>query len=306
MKSITTLLWAFAFLLTASSAEVKAQDIFATADSMFAAAAYNAASLECERVVFQHPGNGPVIAEALLRKTECLKKEKKFEKIPALLYRTEGFSLSDSLRQEIYLQQAIGYYFTDRFEQAEKRILPVFNLDTYNQNTRMIAGMLYALCLNEQARWSQAHMFLKDEIRKNPSLADNEKALLTASLDSLYNPDAFPKMKSIRKAKTLSLLFPGAGQAYNGDYGRGLLNLLLVSGSAGFGVYNVLATNYVTAATAGVYLFLYFYLGGANQSNWTVPVKNYKKKNAYNEKLKAYIHFLPEHYINAANTHDKN
>ena len=130
-------------------------------------------------------------------------------------------------------------------------------------------------------------------MESSPSSENNKiftienKLVLKQTLDSIYEPSLQPTLRSIKKAKTLSLIFPGLGQAYNGDYRKGILNLLLTGGSATFGVYNVLQANYITAATAGVYLFLYFYLGGANQSSYNVPTKNYIKKRKYNDQLKS-------------------
>lgn len=305
MKYITIYLWGFVSLLTASSAELRAQEFFAAADQLYAQGYYAAASLEYERVVFEQPGNETIICLALLRKTECLKKEEKFEQIGSLLSRLDDFSLSDSIRQEIYFQKALGYFIADKFEQAEKNILPVFNLEPYHNETRVSSALLYTFSLHEQGKWMQAHAFLRRWIQTEQQVKLPEQENILQALDSLYDPDALPRLKSIRKAKTLSLIFPGAGQAYNGNFGKGFVNLLLVSGSAGFCAYNILASNYVTAATAGVYLFLYFYFGGANQSNWLVPEKNYKKKKTYNEGLKQYLsHITPVLLRQSPSTHE--
>lgn len=288
MKSNITYLLVCIFLLTAFSAKAQ-RETFTTADSLLSMGRYGEASLELERICFENRLDQSLVVSAVFKKVECLKLQQKYQQIPNLLSRLDELQPDDSLQQEIRLQKALGYYLSDQFEKAEKSILPVFNLSIYNTQTWQLAATVYVLSLNEQGKWSQAHQFLNGLLKSDTSLSEENERRMKIAIDSLYNPENIPKMKSIRKARTLSLIFPGAGQAYNGNFGKGFVNLLLVSGSAGFTVYNVLQTNYITAATAGVYLFLYFYFGGANQSNWLVPVKNQRKKAAFNQQLKAQV-----------------
>ncbi|MBK7964994.1 MAG: hypothetical protein IPK10_06710 [Bacteroidetes bacterium] len=274
--------------MTVSSTKAHSQAL-ESADSLFAIQQYDLAAVMYERAVYERPNDVHFLATTLLSKTNCLKAQEKFEQIGSLLSRIDLNKISDSLKQEIYFQKALGYYLSDRFDDAEKNILPSFNLETFNTKTQLNSVLLYAFILDEQGKWSQAHQVMNDYIRNQTQLPSLEKERLTQSLDSLYATDQHHKLKSIKKAKTLSLIFPGMGQAYNGNYGKGFLNFLLTGGSATFGVYNVLQANYITAATAGVYLFLYFYLGGANQSSYIVPTKNYTKKRKYNDRLKLEI-----------------
>ncbi|MBK7681436.1 MAG: hypothetical protein IPJ26_02705 [Bacteroidetes bacterium] len=257
------------------------------ADSLFAIQQYDQASLMYERAIYERPGDALFFATTLLSKANCLKAQQKFEQIGSLLSRIDLSVLSDSLKQEIYFQKALGYYLSDNFELAEKNILPSFNLESFHTNTQLNSVLLYTFILDELGKWNQAHQVMSDYIQNNKMFTTENKIVLKQTLDSIYNPSLQPTLRSIKKAKTLSLIFPGLGQAYNGDYKKGILNLLLTGGSATFGVYNVLQANYITAATAGVYLFLYFYLGGANQSSYNVPTKNYIKKRKYNDQLKS-------------------
>ncbi|MEP7265578.1 MAG: hypothetical protein ABI772_13815, partial [Bacteroidota bacterium] len=93
-------------------------------------------------------------------------------------------------------------------------------------------------------------------------------------------------------ARTLSLLFPGLGQLYNGDAGKAALSFTFVSLSGLYIAYNIINTTYLTAATSGAYLFMYFYFGGANQTNVLVPQKNYQKKTVYNNYLRSSLVML--------------
>jgi hypothetical protein len=278
--------WACMFLLTVFSTKAFTQTR-ETADSLFAIQQFDQASLMYERAIYERPGDALFLATTLLSKANCLKAQQKFEQIGSLLSRIDLSVLSDSLKQEIYFQKALGYYLSDNFELAEKNILPSFNLESFHTNTQLNSVLLYTFILDELGKWNQAHQVMSDYIQNNKMFTTENKIVLKQTLDSIYNPSLQPTLRSIKKAKTLSLIFPGLGQAYNGDYKKGILNLLLTGGSATFGVYNVLQANYITAATAGVYLFLYFYLGGANQSSYNVPTKNYIKKRKYNDQLKS-------------------
>lgn len=288
MRYIITSWWACMFLLTASFTKAQSQALEA-ADSLFAIQQYEFASLLYERALYERPTDAVFLATTLLAKTACLKAENKFEQIGSLLARINVEQVSDSLKQEIYFQKALGYYLSDKFELAEKHILPSFNLENFNTKTQLNSVLLYTFILDELGKWNQAQQVMGDFVRNNQFISSIEKESLIQTIDSIYDTSNHPKLKSIKKAKTLSLIFPGLGQAYNGNYGKGFLNLLLTGGSATFGVYNVLQTNYITAGAAGVYLFLYFYLGGANQSSYLVPTKNYIKKRNYNDQLKMEI-----------------
>jgi hypothetical protein len=286
MKYSITSGWACMFLLTVFSTKAFTQTL-ESADSLFAIQQFDQASLMYERAIYERPGDLIFLATTLLSKTNCLKAQQKFEQIGSLLSRIELSSLSDSIKQEIYFQKGLGYYLSDNFELAEKNISPSFNLESFNTNTQLNSVLLYTFILDELGKWNQAHQVMNDYIQNNKIFTIENKLVLKQTLDSIYEPSLQPTLRSIKKAKTLSLIFPGLGQAYNGDYRKGILNLLLTGGSATFGVYNVLQANYITAATAGVYLFLYFYLGGANQSSYNVPTKNYIKKRKYNDQLKS-------------------
>jgi hypothetical protein len=284
MRYIITSGWVCMFLLTVFSTKAQTLEL---ADSLFATQQFDQASLMYERAIYERPGDAQFLATTLLSKTNCLKAQQKYEQIGSLLSRIELPTLSDSLKQEIYFQKALGYYLSDNFELAEKNILPSFNLESFNTNTELNSVLLYTFILDELGKWNQAHQVMSDYIKNNKIFTTENKLELKQALDSIYDPSLQPKLRSIKKAKTLSLIFPGLGQAYNGNYRKGILNLLLTGGSATFGVYNVLQANYITAATAGVYLFLYFYFGGANQSGYNVPTKNYLKKRKYNDRVKS-------------------
>ncbi len=294
MRSYTILLLVFAF--QSISISVKSQS-FSIVDSLVLEKKYEEASLACEELVFRHREDSEVMAELLLMKCKFLEQTGKYAQIPPLLARLDGIRLNDTLKAKVYLEKGLGYYLSDNFEMAEKSVLPVFNIEYVPKDVLVSGAILYAMALGESGKWTEAGAFLSNFIHNDLQAEEKLKQELMYQVATLYSEEKIPEMKSIRKAKVLSLIVPGLGQAYNGDYGKGLLNLLLVSGSGTWITWNVLNSTYLTAATAGVYVFLYFYFGGANQSSWLVPAKNNKKKILFNNDLRPALSHLGERML---------
>ena len=268
----------------------------ALADSLLRLGYLNEASLKYEEVLYGNPDNTLLKCEVLLHKTQCLKEQGLFDRIVPLLRRIPIDELPDSLKFAVYYEKSISSFLTEQFEQAEQYILPVFNLEI-NSVQYHAACILQSLVLNEQGRWMEAASLLNNVINTDTMLSANEKSDAVTMINELYNPSKIPVIRSIKKARTLSLLFPGLGQFYNGNTGTGLLSLGFVSLSGLYIAYNIINTTYLTAATSGVYLFLYFYFGGANQSSVLVPKKNTEKKSAYNNYLRKGLLTLNSNYF---------
>lgn len=294
MRSYTILLLVFAFQSISTSGKSQS---FPIVDSLVLEKRYEEASLACEELVFRHRENSELMAELLLMKCKLLEQTGKYAQIPPLLARLDGVRMNDTLKARVYLERGLGYYLSDNFEMAEKSVLPVFNIEYVTKDALVSGAILYAMALGESEKWSEAAAFLSSFINNDLQADQKLKQELMYQVTALYSEEKIPEMKSIRKAKVLSLIMPGLGQAYNGDYGKGLLNLLLVSGSGTWITWNVLNSTYLTAATAGVYVFLYFYFGGANQSSWLVPVKNNKKKILFNNELRPALSHLGERML---------
>lgn len=258
------------------------------ADSLLRLGYFNEASLKYEEVIYQNPANVLLHYEVLMHKTQCLKEQGLYDRIVPLLRRIKIDDLQDSLKFAVYYEKSMASYLTEQFEQAEQYILPVFNLNM-SKDQFYASRILQSLVLNEQGRWMEAAAILQNVITTDSTLSTDEKSTAVTLINELYHPGKVPVMRSIRKARTLSLLLPGLGQFYNGNTGTGLLSLGFVSLSGLYIAYNIINTTYITAATSGVYLFLYFYFGGANQSSVLVPAKNQIKKTNYNNYLKKSI-----------------
>jgi hypothetical protein len=256
-----------------------------TADSLLSAGALQEASLMFELIIYENPGNDSLIFQTLLHKTECLKVQGLYDRIEPLLRRIDVNSLDDSSKFVVQYEKGLGLYLAEDFYSAEKFILPMFNINISTDQLHA-SKILYSLILNEMGRWKEASVMLNETISADLTLTMEEKQRGLSMVNDIYNSKKMPNLKSIKKARTLSLLFPGLGQLYNGNTGTAALSFSFVSLSGLYIAYNIINTTYLTAATSGVYLFLYFYLGGANQSSVLVPQKNYIKKTKYNNYLR--------------------
>ena len=78
MKLITTYQWAFVFLLISSFSKGQGE-FFIKADSLLNAGLLAEASLQFDYVIYSQHGNTEILTLALLRKTECLKQQKRFD-----------------------------------------------------------------------------------------------------------------------------------------------------------------------------------------------------------------------------------
>ena len=284
MKFITTLVWVCTFLFSAFSA--KGQSPFAEADRWMNEGLFEQAAVAYEYVLYQNQTDTIVFIEGIFKKLNCLKKQQNYAAIPSLLHRISNFSLNDSVQFYYYYERSLAYYLSGNFKEAAQSLLPVFNINLPNPDSHRAAIMLYAFTLNELTQWRDCRTMLKDYINSQNTSSQSSKDSLLHMIDASYADDEIPKLKSLKKAHVLSLLFPGLGQAYNGDYAKGLLSLSLTGASAAYIAYNIINTTYITAGTAGVYLFLYFYYGGVNQHLKLVPQKNAVKKSKYNNHLK--------------------
>ena len=122
-------------------------------------------------------------------------------------------------------------------------------------------------------------------IKRIPCIDEAKKAELTEEINAVYSTKNIPKEKSLKKARVLSTLFPGAGQTYLGKVGRGALNLSLVALSGVFVYANILQEVYLAAAS-GVYLTEAFYIGNINQNTRICKIRNDKKSISANNNIR--------------------
>jgi hypothetical protein len=186
---------------------------------------------------------------------------------------------------------ALNLYLSNYYHDAEKYCsknysLPINTLDYRN------SILLHGFILNELNIYkSAAEKFI--EFNNNLNLITVQKDSLNNLITNYYAVKQVPHLKSLKKAIRLSKFIPGAGLFYAGEPGKAFANIGLQLFALGFTGANVYFTNYITAATSGIFLIKSFYTGGINQLNDIVPQKNFYHTRKYNDNFKIqYLHLL--------------
>lgn len=121
---------------------------------------------------------------------------------------------NDSLKFYVKYQIALNYYLNDDFISAKSEVISLHYL--LKDSTYIYRSYpLFSLILNELYEWEKAKQIL---ISYNNFKYKNDTLTLkniNNFIDSLYNKNHLPKIKSIDKAIALSTFFPGLGQMYS-------------------------------------------------------------------------------------------
>jgi tetratricopeptide (TPR) repeat protein len=266
------------FLTRAQSYSVR------TADSLYASGDYETAATAYERVYFFSKIEAEKI-QALINRSYCFKNlGRNFEAYKGLA-RINSFNLSDSLRCVANYELALNLYLGSYFADAEKFCARNAGIPI-NSKEYVRTVLLHAFVLNELNNYEQAELRLRDYCTQ-ADLAPSDKDSLLKFVSSYYAKKNIPKLKSLRKARRLSKCLPGAGLFYAGKPGKALLNIGFQLAALGYTGANVYFGNYITAATAGVFMIRSFYTGGVNQLNEVIPKRNYYKTRKFNDTFKS-------------------
>ena len=270
--------WCFANAQDSLSRELQAQKYLQKAHQLFKSQQLTQAQLTYERVVFLTK-NKALQNEALLYKTYCHKQLKQFSAAQATIERAEVLPQQDSANYLLLYEAALTAYLAQEYKQSLKF---VDILKTTVQDSSQVKGITFLeiLALNETYQWGKAKQLCAQYIRDHQ---------LTQDINELYGFVGKKTFKSIKKAKTLSWIFPGAGQMYAGSVGRGISSSVLTLGALAFGVFSAINGYYVSSFFTGLGLGRTFYTGGRRHAAYQVQQRNLKKIAAYHQKIKAFI-----------------
>ncbi len=137
-------------------------------------------------------------------------------------------------------------------------------------------------------------IFIQNELEnfeecKSSLIEEDLRLKCNSKADSLL-PIKINRKDPIR-ASHLSAFFPGAGQIYTGNFGKGLLSFGLTAGFAAFGVFNFIDGYYAMSVVSGLFPALKFYSGGKRlaenlaekqNSKKTMELKQLYRKHIYN------------------------
>lgn len=270
---------------------IKGQSVsFVEADSLFKNKNYELAATSYERIYFFSNNNTDRIT-ALINRSTCFKNLNKNHEAYNSLVRILNYDVSDSIKCYANYQLALNLFLSNYYNDAEKycaknRSIPVNSVD-YKHSV-----LLHGFVLNELKLYDKAKLkFIEySEICNADSLSRTQLKNLVLSS---YQNEKLPKLKSLKKARRLSKILPGAGLFYAGKPGKALANIGFQLFAVGYTGINIYFYNYVTSATAGLFLIRSFYTGGVNQLNDVIPEVNHKRSKKFNNNFKtAYFQLL--------------
>ena len=207
---------------------------------------YNAAITEYKRFLFFHPDDARV-GEVYYNIGLAYREQGLWaEAITAL--RTATYLATDSeTKSEYQLELAVTLIAAQNYDLARLELIKV-TMRTPSALLYRRALFLESVAYIYQFRWEDA----SESLRKYTT---DEK------LDALLEAATDMPQKSIKIARVLSTILPGAGQVYVGDW-RGGLNALVLNGVLGFlTVDAVLDGYYIDAALWGGLIFWRYYRG---------------------------------------------
>ena len=255
------------------------------ADSLFGIGHYYEAGNYYQKAAWYSSGKNKITL--LLKKVDCLKQEGKFAEAEQLISRNST-DLSDSLLHDLLKQGALCAYLAGDCPKAESYLVTL-GYRLLDKKLMEDTGILYALVLNEEGRWSEAKEKLLAQINYGAPFDSVAQRRWVAAVEDLYAEKNYPHLKNPRKARILSHFIPGAGQMYAGKFweGAGSLGLnLVILGAAAAGVYY---HYYFSSLVLGNFFFGKFYLGNIERAEFLVNQRNYLLKKKFNSGLKSGI-----------------
>lgn len=248
------------------------------ANRLFEQQQYTQAQLLYERVVFLSKVK-TMTNEALLRKAYCHKNLQQFALAQETIERAELLPQQDSINYLLLYEASLNAYLAKQYTETLKFVEIIKN--TVKDTNKVQSVMfLEILALNETYQWDKAKQLCAQYIQLHQA---------SQNIEELYGFVDKKPFKSIKKAKTLSWIFPGAGQMYAGVFWRGVSSSVLTLGSLTFGVFSVLNGYYVSGVLTGLGMGRTFYTGGRRHAAYQTQRHNLKKITRYHQKIKTFL-----------------
>lgn len=203
---------------------------------------------------------------------DCSYITKKYEEA-ASYYELSYFTTeNDTLRNNYLLKKVSCYLIMQQYDYAQ---IELFNLtDNINDDQKRESNQLEAIML-----------FAKNDFE------ESEKKFKSLSKDSTIVDNLFRKNEKVskispRKARIMSIILPGLGQIYVGDYKNGINSFLLTAGLFTLGVRSALVNGPLDAIISTIPWFQRYYQGGFNKAEIIAKAKIQEKRyKIYNELL---------------------
>lgn len=251
------------------------------ADESYSYGQFNDAAIAYERAIYLgFSGNKTGILK--LKKADCYKQLKNFQKALRELETIFLPSMPDSIQNTVIYQKALCHYLNHNSQEAESWIQQLPS-EFRSSEIRVLEILIYADLL----QWEKARDQTIFLIGKFNSGTSRDSLMMVCK--QIFNHKHQPKIKREKTAAMLSTFFPGAGQVYTGNVGRGVLAFSFTAGSIGIAALEVMNGFYITGYVVGLGFFQKFYFGGIEQSRRLAIERNSRKVEKYNASIKKLV-----------------
>ncbi len=263
------------------SIKASAQDAVATlhyADFLFDQKQYESALLSYQRVLFFNPGN--VNTDCYIRMADCYSAIDSLHKSNAC-YDLAYFSTeNDSIKDALLFKRIENLIILKEYKIALQDIYAV----EISSATEQRKADFYQACI---------HYGLND-------FAGSEH-YFSILFDSTQAPDLYMRYKKILKelrhvnnlnpnaAMIMSIIIPGTGQFYAGDFKNGLNSITVTSLFMYITIRSVMAVGILEGMTTAFPLYYRYYTGGYKRAKAIAEErKNYRRARVYQKLLRLY------------------
>lgn len=247
---------------------VRAQDIqssFRFANQLYETAEYDNAVEVYKRVLF-FDNNGEYGPKIYRNIADCLYFTNKFTEAANYYELAYFVEPDDSIKADIVLQKVSCYLLNKDYLGAQEEL---FALDDDLSGSQRLTSHFYEAML----------AFALEDFEQSERLF-KEIATDTLAVHELFKTNDKVSKFSSKKAKTLSIIFPGLGQFYAGDIKNGLNSMLLTSGLFYLGVRSAVNTSFLDAAISVIPWFQRYYTGGFNKAETIAIAKKQQRRYA--------------------------
>lgn len=178
----------------------------------------------------------------------------------------------DSIKTQLLLKKSFAWLL---LEKPHNALIELYSIDDsiYKRKT----NFYFALAYFQIEDWKLSGNYFKKAFHDDP--------IKTMAIESLFKNHLAKKKKSASKAKALSIVIPGLGQLYAGDYKNAFYSALLTGGLGLLFIHTGLNYSYLDAILS-VFPWLHrYYLGGVKKAGLIAGEKEKQRKEELYLKL---------------------
>ena len=246
LKRVAFSLLLITFVLCCGLTATAENPLLSLGAHLFSLGNYDAAITEYKRFLFFHPDDVRV-AETYHNIGRAYRAQGQWAAAIAAMRAAMLHAIDNETKSTYQLNLAVTLIASQNYELAQLELIKV-TLRSPSPGLLRRAQFLKGVAYLYQFRWEEAQEVLQN-------YTDDDE------LNALFDSTIRTPRKSVKVAKILSAIVPGAGQVYAGDWLDGL-NALVLNGALGFFTVNTaLDGYYVDAVLLGTTIFLRYYQG---------------------------------------------